>query len=40
MEGGLEEGKTGSRETVISVIWSVSENTDIGARPKTKFKRL
>lgn len=40
MEGGLEEGKTGSRETVYSVIWSISENTDTGARPKTEFKRL
>lgn len=40
MESGLEESKTGSRETVISVIWSISENTDTGARPKTEFKRL
>lgn len=40
MEGGLEEGKTGSKEVVISVIWSISENTDTGPRSKTELRRL
>lgn len=39
MKDGLEEGKSGSREMVISVIWSLNENTDIGERSKTEFKR-
>lgn len=39
MESRLEVGKTGSREMVISVIWSLNEDADTGERAETEFKR-